>query len=202
MPVVAQTEIDEDREYTVDEFMRLNFDERVELVDGKIIRMGWNNFTHARLVSWLSCVLNNWAEATKWGFIGGGDAGVLTKVSPKQTARGADLVAISHGRYADVKQKGKIIDLGPELIIEVVSPSNTWNDIQTKIQEYFSIGTNEIWVISPINRNVTVYHSLKEITSFSSADNEVVTSEWLPGFELSLKELAERIDELGYQEKE
>lgn len=191
--------IDEDREYTVDDFLMLDFDERVDLVDGKLVKMGWTNFIHARLVAWLCRIMDEWADSANWGFVAGGDAGVQTKVDPKQSARGADLVVISHERYAKVEQKGKIIDFGPELIIEVVSPNNTWDDIQTKIGEYFAIGTTEIWVVSPVAKNVTVHKSPKKIETYTAADEEIVTSEQLPGFELPLAKLAEKIDQLVEQ---
>ena len=112
---------------SLDQFMSTDFEERVELVDGKLVYMGWNNFTHATLIGWLSRLLGNWAEPLEWGFIGSGDAGIQIKGGERATARGADVLCISYARHAKVQRKGVIIDVGPELIIEVASPSNTWD---------------------------------------------------------------------------
>ncbi len=185
--------IESDAIYSLEEFMQMDFDERVELVDGKIQTMGWNNLTHARLVTFLSALLDSWAKQTNWGLIFSGDAGILTKKQP-DNARGADLICISRERYQKVSQKGKVMDLGPELIIEVVSPSNTWNAINEKLKEYFAIQTGEVWVVSPENRMVTVFDSLKTSRSFTAEDDDVVQSDALPGFELKLSEMSAEID--------
>lgn len=174
--------------------MMMDFDERVELVDGKIKRMGWNNIIHARLVSWLSRIIGNWASESGWGIILGGDAGIRTKRA--NTARGADVVCISFERYAKVGEKGKVIDLGPELIIEVMSPSNTWNDINDKLAEYFDLDAGEVWVVSPDHRKITVFDTEKSSRSYTAADDERLTSQQLPGFELVLKDMAREIDQL------
>ncbi|MEO0414454.1 MAG: Uma2 family endonuclease [Verrucomicrobiota bacterium] len=183
---------DSDRIYTLDEFMQLDFDQPVELVDGRIKLMGWNNLIHASLVSWLSQVFRNWNDSEKWGFVFSGDAGIRTRSNP-DTARGADLICISHERYAQVETRGKVMDTGPELIVEVVSPSNSWIDINEKLMEYFEVGTSEVWVISPANGLVSVYSSIKEISSYQANEDDSVASRVLPNFELSLKQMTDEI---------
>ena len=195
MPAVAlpTRPSSEDRLYTLEEFMAIDFDERVELVEGRIKCMGWNNAIHARLVIWLGRILDIWSSKSNWGLVMGGAAGIRTK---PRTARGADLVCISFERYAQVSEKGKIIDVGPELIIEVISPSNTWNDINDKLSEYFALGAGEVWVVSPDHRKITVYETEKSSRSFAAAEDECVTSQQLPGFELRLTDMAAEIDQL------
>lgn len=180
----------------LDQFMRMDFDERVELVNGKIVRMGWNNFTHATLINWIGRKIGNWEESKDWGFIAVGDAGVQIHAEDPATARGADILCISHERHAKVERKGVVIDVGPELIIEVTSPSNTWDHIQDKLNEYFSIGTDEVWVVSPPHKSVTVYHSTKESRTYTTEDAETVSPSRLEGFELPLVEMGKLIDRI------
>ncbi|MEM1297202.1 MAG: Uma2 family endonuclease [Verrucomicrobiota bacterium] len=198
MPSVAHPEqIDlEDRSYTFEEFMRLGLEGKAELVEGKIKypAMSWTTIIHASLVGWLSRVLGNWADETKWGIVLNGDAGIRTK---ENSTRGADVIAISFERYQQVGLKGKVVDVGPELIIEVVPPSNTWNDINQKLKEYFERKTDEVWIASPEQQTVTVYNSLKSSQSFSAEDEETVTSKHLPGFELHLTELRNVIEKVS-----
>ena len=183
-----------DREtLNVDDFLQLEFDERVELVDGEIKTMSRNNIIHGSLIIWLGRILDEWAASANWGIIAGGDAGVQTKKDP-DTVRGADVACISFERYQKVSQKGKVFDVGPELIIEVISPSNTWIEIDDKIAEYFGVGTDEVWVINPGQRSVTIYRLDGEIQRSAPPSEEVVTSAILPGFELSLTEMSRRIE--------
>ncbi|MEM7012351.1 MAG: Uma2 family endonuclease [Verrucomicrobiota bacterium] len=202
MPAVAlpaRNQEQTERHYTLEEFLAGEFDEKVELVDGEIIPMGYTNIIHAALVSWLSHILRTWSDQHDWGLILSGDAGVLTKPATetrRDTARGADLICISFERYKSVAQKGKLIDCGPEVIIEVVSPSNTWNNINDKLVEYFDIGTNEIWVVSPDHLSIAVYATKKSSQSYSAEDSDVLTSQQLPGFELQLSQLADEVARL------
>jgi len=198
--VALSAPVEEAKLHTLEDFLRMDFDEKVELVEGRIVHMGWTNFIHAMLTSWLGRILGNWAAEAKWGWVTGGDSGVLTKVEP-DTARGADLACISFERYSKVRRKGKVIDIGPELIVEIVSPSNTWNEVEDKIGEYFAIGTNEVWVVSPKHRRVTVYRAPDDPKVFDAAKHDVVTTEQLPGFELPLKQMAELITKAEGEEE-
>lgn len=201
MPTVAYNPpVKEDKLYTLDEFLGMDFDEKVELVEGKIIHMGYTNFVHAMLTSWLSHILTSWSEEADWGWITGGDSGVLTKQNP-DSARGADLACISFERYAKVQRKGKVIDVGPELLIEIVSPSNTWNEIEDKVGEYFAIETGEVWVVSPKHRRVTVYLAPDKPVVYDAAKHDTVISEQLPGFELPLKKMAKLIQKAEGEEQ-
>lgn len=191
-------DLDLDREYTVDEFLDLNLDGEAELVEGRIVfrEMSYTNSIHAALVIWFGNILSNWSRETEWGLILGGDAGIQTKAGPGQV-RGADLICISNERYEKVTRKGVIVDVGPELIIEVISPSNTWEDIQSKVKEYLNMGTDEVWVVGPAAREVTVYHVPNRSESFSRADRKTLSARELPGFELPLEEMERLIDRMG-----
>ena len=186
---------EDDRIYTFEEFIAMNFEGRAELIEGKIVEMGWNNLTHTGLGAWLSRILGNWAEETNWGLIFGADAGVRTKKNP-DTTRGADIACVSFNRYDDCAVVGKVFEKGPELLVEITSPSNTWDDLQTKIFEYFAVGTDEVWVISPDLKIVTVYETPTASLTFSADNKDVVKSKNLPGFELSLEEMAAKLEQI------
>jgi Uma2 family endonuclease len=126
-----------------------------------------------------------------------GDAGILTKRNPA-TTRAADVIAISFERYGRIapERKGKVVDLGPELIVEVVSPSNTWDDIQAKLAEYFALGTKEVWVVGPNQKAITAYTAIDQPRVFTADKDDRVTSSQMPGFELPVGEMGALIDKL------
>jgi len=187
--------------YSLEAFMAMDFEEKVELVSGKIIFMGWNNTIHATIVSWLGAIFQDWARINKWGLILTGDAGIETKSHPP-TARGADIICISFPTYSKVQKKGKIIDTGPELVIEIVSPSNSWDDIHTKVKEYFTMGTREVWVVSPKHCTITAYTAPNEPRVYSLDGEKVAKTAQLPGLEISLENLREHLSLLGPLEEE
>ena len=180
---------------TFEEYSELSFDQRVELVEGNIRLLGRNDLLHSGVAAWLGALLARWADETGWGLVFGGDSGVRTKRNP-DTTRGADIACVSFARYAKVATPGKVFEAGPEVLIEITSPSNTWDDIFTKIIEYFAVGTDEVWVISPRNRSVTIYTSPDASHTLFAGPEATVTSARLPGFVLRLDAMAVKLDQI------
>jgi Uma2 family endonuclease len=81
-------------------------------------------------------------------------------------------------------------DLVPDLAIEVVSPSNSANEVQRKIHEYFKAGVSRVWVVYPEEREVYVYSSPKQIQVLQVGE-DLDGGELLPGFRLPLAALFE-----------
>jgi Uma2 family endonuclease len=79
-------------------------------------------------------------------------------------------------------------DMVPDLAIEVVSPSNTADEVEDKKIEYFHAGVGQVWVVYPKQRLVYVYKSMKDISMFSG-DQELEGGDLLPGFRLPLSVL-------------
>ena len=49
------------------------------------------------------------------------------------------------------------VPVASDLAVEVVSPSNTFNEILRKVREYLDTGSALVWVAEPQRRQVTVY---------------------------------------------
>jgi Uma2 family endonuclease len=78
----------------------------------------------------------------------------------------------------------------PELAVEVVSPSETAESLNRKIELLLAGGSLAVWVIYPANREVRVF--LPDGTSFRRGINDVLTApELLPGWELPVSRLFE-----------
>ena len=75
----------------------------------------------------------------------------------------------------------------PNLAAEVISPSETFEDVLEKMREYFEFGVQEVWIVSPIMREAHVYTSPKVNRIFSAED--VLEGPILPGFKLPLAQL-------------
>jgi Uma2 family endonuclease len=48
------------------------------------------------------------------------------------------------------------IAAGPELVVEILSPSNTRADLDVKLADYWSIQVQECWLVAPEARTVEV----------------------------------------------
>ncbi len=82
----------------------------------------------------------------------------------------------------------------PEIAVEVLSPSNTRREMERKRHEYFSAGTQLVWIVDIDERTVTVYMAPEQLTVLHENDT-LDGGAVLPGFTLSLKELFAELDE-------
>jgi Uma2 family endonuclease len=80
----------------------------------------------------------------------------------------------------------------PNLIVEILSPSNQSHDLITKLNLYLNYGVKEYWIVNPMLNSVTVY-ALNDEEMYVQHDMKteigLITSKFLPGFAVDLKEI-------------
>ena len=150
-----------------------------ELVKGKIIRMPLTGHPHGYIEVNFAIELGNFVRQHKLGRVLAGEVGIYTERNP-DTVRGADVAFISNERLSKVKSES-YLDIAPELIVEVKSPSDRWNKIEEKLAEYFAIDVKMVWVAEPKRKMVHVYHSLTDVKHLTK-DEKLSGEEILPGF--------------------
>lgn len=163
-----------------------------ELVEGRIVPMSLTSSNHALLEGEIHARLWNFNQQRKAGWLLVGESGVYTERNP-DSVRGMDVAFISKARHP-ARPIG-FLEIAPELIVEIISPNDRWRDVQEKLEEYFAIGVDVVWVVEPSKRQLFVYHDVDQLTRLTIADT-VRGEGVLEGFELPLAELfAETQDE-------
>jgi Uma2 family endonuclease len=80
----------------------------------------------------------------------------------------------------------------PNLIIEILSPSNQSHDLITKLNLYMNYGVKEYWIVNPLLDSITVY-ALNDESMYEQHDmktvNGIITSKLLVGFRINLEEI-------------
>ncbi|MCI0641713.1 MAG: Uma2 family endonuclease [Gemmataceae bacterium] len=76
----------------------------------------------------------------------------------------------------------------PDLAVEVVSPSNTFAELEEKVLEYFEAGVRLVWIIVPRSRRIYVYSSPTNVLILQEQD-ELSGDPVLPGFRLKVADL-------------
>src|SRR5262245_39267686 len=76
----------------------------------------------------------------------------------------------------------------PNLAVEVVSPNNTADEIEGRLQEYFDAGVELVWVVHPLRRRVYVYESLTRVRVLLEGD-ELDGGTVLPGYRQRIADL-------------
>jgi Uma2 family endonuclease len=113
------------------------------------------------------------------------ESGFVTERDP-DSVRGPDLSYWTKERLKEIPIG--YFEIAPDLIVEILSPSNTTKQILTKLREYFGKGVRLVWVISPEDRTLTAYRKADEGRLLH--ETALVTGEdVLPGFECRVAEL-------------
>jgi Uma2 family endonuclease len=84
----------------------------------------------------------------------------------------------------------------PDLAVEVISPSDTWEEVLAKIDEYFDKGVRQVWIVTPLSQKVYMLDSPTRVHVLTTAD-ELDGGNLLPGFRLSLARLFQRQMDAG-----
>ena len=159
-----------------------------ELVRGKFVPTSPTGWFHGRYVNAIAKHLTRFAEERDLGEVLTGEVGIYTARDP-DTVRGADVLFISHERLARVVSRS-YLDVAPELVVEVFSPGNTWDEMRRKAAEYLGAGAERVWVVEPERRAVHVYRAPEAATVLGPGD--VLRGEGrLEGFALPLETLFE-----------
>jgi Uma2 family endonuclease len=179
----------ESRLITGEEFYRMPGMERRELIKGRPGPMTPPpGYDHGEVVGNVFAEIRQFVRAHDLGRVATGEAGLYTGRDP-DTVRGADVIYISHERYAR-RTAGVYLDVAPDLIAEVLSPSNTPAAVQEKVEEYLNAGVRLVWLVDPEKRRVTAYRSLTDKRQFA-ADQDLPGDDVLPGFSIPVARLFE-----------
>jgi Uma2 family endonuclease len=113
-----------------------------EYVDGKIRERNVGKYEHARIHALLAAWFNQHEKV--WG------AQVVTEqrvqVSPSRV-RIPDVALLPLGPQPDV-----IVD-PPLLVVEILSPDDTYSDTQERAQDYRAMGVETVWIVDPKTRS-------------------------------------------------
>lgn len=154
-----------------------------ELVDGKVITMPPPGAGHGIICMRLGALILRFVESRKLGWVASNDSGTILK---QDNVRGPDVAFYSIDRVPEVPRG--YFEVAPDLVVEVISPSDSASYVQKKVVQYLEAGVRLIWVVYPLSRDVVVYHSLdrvQHLTEQQSLDGGNV----LAGFSCRIAEI-------------
>jgi len=141
---------------TLEEFLALPEGEiNYELVNSEIIpKMSPKKF-HSRLTRVLLQLLSEWC----------GERGeVCPELGIKLTRNGRDWVPIPDLLYISVEKfppdwnEEGVCSIPPELVIEIISPGQTFGQLVAKARDYLDAGILRVWIVDSQARSITVFY--------------------------------------------
>ena len=125
----------------ITEYLKSTYRPDREYIDGEIRERHVGKWEHARLqallVMWFGRHEDEWRVqvATEW----------RTRVSQTRI-RVPDMVAVPLGPQPDV------LTSPPLLVVEILSPDDSYADLQERCQDYRVMGVPTVWIIDPTTR--------------------------------------------------
>jgi Uma2 family endonuclease len=177
----------QERRLTVDEYEALPEEEeyRVELVRGRLVREPAPGWAHGRASTRIGTLLELHAAAHGLGAVLTNTRFVLSR-NPA-TVRIPDVSFVAADRAPAPDYPGAL-EGGPDLAVEILSPSNTASEMQEKLADYFAAGVRAVWIVDPRTRTVAVYRPGQPFRPLGE-DDELDGGEVVPGFSAAMSEL-------------
>ena len=159
-----------------------------EIVDGVKVEMPPMSADSQALATRLAVRLSNYGARHH---LGEAYVEMLFKLPlPADRNRKPDVAFVPYSRWPQDRMPPSTNewDVLPDLLVEVVSPFDLVETMETKVEEYLQSGTRLVWVVYPRHGRIYVYDSAGKVLRLSRGDT-LDGGPVLPGFQLPLAEL-------------
>ena len=142
---------------TADEFYALGDTARCELIEGKVTHLSPTNFEHGRIAGALHVAIGLYARDRRSGIVLSAETGFTLRRNP-DTVRAPDIAFVRAERVPPPGEQRRYVERAPDLVVEVVSPSQNEEDMFPKVVAYLEAGVVLVWVVYPEWRRVVTYN--------------------------------------------
>jgi Uma2 family endonuclease len=171
---------------TAEELLALPEDQgRGELVDGEFHAMNPSNYLHSRVTSRINFQIEQHASQNKLGATFVGDPGYILSRNP-DTVLAPDVSFTSAARLP-AQSAETFSEIMPDLVVEVISPSNSRKDVDDKTTRWLAAGVVVVWNVRPQYRTVSVHMAGGSIQNLNEND-QLDGGDVLPGFTCRVSE--------------
>ncbi|MDT5293894.1 MAG: hypothetical protein QOJ76_774 [Acidobacteriota bacterium] len=160
---------------------------RYELVKGELKKMPPAGSEHGAIIFNLSILLGQHIKENNLGQGFGAETGFKISSDP-DTVRAADIAFIRRERIPETGIPKNFWQTAPDLAVEVLSPGDTYEEVDEKVEDWLDAGARAVWVVNPRRRSVNVYRSMTDVTRLSDAD-ELEGGDVVTGFRCKVSEI-------------
>jgi Uma2 family endonuclease len=173
---------------TAEELLRLPDDScRHELVKGELITMTLPGEEHGAVIINVAAPLALYVKRNLLGVVYGAETGFQIERNP-DTVLGPDVAFVRRDRVEKTAISKGYRFGAPDLVVEVISPSDSIKKVERKVQLWLSAGARLLWRVEPKTRTVIVYEGTNAMTVFGEVD-ELTGGDVVPGFRLPIAEI-------------
>ena len=166
---------------TADEFATIRNASGLELIDGQIVEREMGNQER-----WISGqifrLIGNLVDAAGLGWAYPAETAFQCFGPRRDLVRKADVAFVRRGRLRGEVPPFENLQIAPDLVVEVVSPSDRSEDIDRKVEMYLDAGVPLLWVVFPYPRTVRVHPGKGGKPYLLTDADEIDGGDVLPGF--------------------
>jgi Uma2 family endonuclease len=165
---------------------------RFEIVDGEMVEMTPIGVLHNIVAGNAYSVLRPFVHNNKLGYVFTDNLIYVLHHDPETGVRN---MRVPDGSFVRKGRLPKDFDLSlpfpgaPYLAIEVMSPSDTADELMSRIRDYFQYGTEQVWVMYPKQRELHQHVRGETVIRVYGAEDILTAESLLPGFALVVGEL-------------
>lgn len=180
---------------TLAEFLRLEAEApegvMLEVINGELVErpMTTRNARHSSTIMRIGRQLIDWLDS-RTNFIGaisGGEARCRMRQSPELIV-GLDVAYFQGLEHAQAAVSGDFFDGPPVAAVEVLSATDTHEDVVDRIRLFLEAGVKQVWIVDPDLRNITI-HRANDDATFFAARHTLTAEPELPGLAVPVESL-------------
>lgn len=191
------SDLDLNKTYSYADYLNWTFDERIEIIKGKLFNMGPSPApAHQELSGIIFYEL--------FKYLKGKPCKVYTAPFdvrlPKRSFDERQIFTVVQPDISVICDLQKIDEKGclgaPDIVIEILSPGNNQTELQNKYQVYEEAGVKEYWLVVPKEKALWQYILNTEVMFIATRPftiDDLLTSDSLPGFSLKIDDLFRQV---------
>jgi Uma2 family endonuclease len=147
---------------------------------------------HGELAVALSSYIFNFVRPRKLGRVFDGRTSFAIDPNAPRKTKEPDVSFVVIERLP--QNKDEAVTVVPDLAIEIISGTDDWKEIVSKVDFYLQVGVRLIWLVDPYTQSVFVFTPETGLTlQPRRGDDELDGAPVLPGFKLKVNEIFETV---------
>ena len=173
--------------FSLQEFLNLpESDDRFELVNGEIVPKVSPKYKHSIGQLRLLLALNQWCESGRHGRACP-EWAVVLKRNGQDWVPVPDLTYVSYKRLSVEWEEDLPCPVLPELVVEIISPGQSFGLMTSKATDYLLAGIDRVWVVDNQAKSVTVFGNSEFPQTFWV--NDTISDVLLPGLAIAVTDI-------------
>ena len=155
---------------TAEDLFEMGSEAGYELIRGELVEMPPTGHESSSIALRIGIKVGGYIEENHLGGISGTDGGFILARDPDIVVA-PDFAFVRADRMPEGEQRKRYLELSPDFVVEVVSPSDRYTNVHNKIMLYLRSGVRLVWIVDPEQQTITTFTSDSPPHVYSASDS-------------------------------